>query len=97
MDTYRIRKHIHRLPGKVIHAIPLPEPEVTEGRGARCRIGSICRESGYKQVMVVTDKTLSGLGYAQAIIDSLEAEGIRYSFFDDICSEPNIAIIDAGC
>ncbi len=96
MDTYRIRKHIHRLPGKVIHAIPLPEPEVTEGRGARCRIGSICRESGYRQVMVVTDKTLSGLGYAQAIIDSLEKEGIHYSFFYDIYSEPNIAIIDAG-
>ena len=32
MDTYLFRKHIHRLPGKVIHAIPLPEPEVTEGQ-----------------------------------------------------------------
>ena len=50
MDTYRFRKHIHRLPGKVIHAIPLPEPEVTDGLGARKRIGEICQKAGYKQV-----------------------------------------------
>lgn len=29
MDTYHFRKQIHRLPGKVIHAVPLPTPEVT--------------------------------------------------------------------
>lgn len=35
MDTYIFRKQIHRLPGKVIHAIPLPEPEVVEGHQSR--------------------------------------------------------------
>lgn len=30
MDTYHFRKQIHRLPGKVIHAVPLPTPEVTD-------------------------------------------------------------------
>ena len=52
MDTYRFRKHIHRLPGKVIHAIPLPEPEVTAGHGARREIGAMCRKAGYKQVLL---------------------------------------------
>ena len=96
MDTYIFRKQIHRLPGKVIHAIPLPEPEVSEGQGARRQIGTICRKAGYKQVLLVTDRTLRTLGFEKAIIESLEAAIIGYSVFDDIHSEPNIAIIEAG-
>ena len=96
MNTYYFRKQIHRLPGKVIHTIPLPEPEVTEGLAARTRIGEICSKAGYQHVLLVTDRTLSGLGYAKAITDSLEAAQISYSVYDDIHTEPNIAIIEAG-
>ena len=96
MDTYIFRKQIHRLPGKVIHTIPLPEPEVTEGSGARAQIGEICRKAGYKQVLIVTDRTLSGLGFEKAIIASLETADISYSVFNDIHSEPNTEIIEAG-
>ena len=96
MDTYIFRKQIHRLPGKVIHTIPLPEPEVTAGHGARLQTGKICHAEGYKQVLLVTDRTLSSLGYEKAIIESLEAANIGYSVYDDICSEPTIAIIEAG-
>ena len=96
MDTYRFRKRIHKLPGKVIHAIPLPEPDVTEGHGARRQIGEICREKGYRQVLLVTDCTLSAMGYEKAIAESLEAAGIGYTLFNDINSEPTIALIEAG-
>lgn len=96
MDTYRFRKQIHKLPGKVIHAIPLPEPDVTEGHGARGRIGEICRENGYKQVLLVTDRTLHALGFEQPVVASLEAAGVGCAVFDDIHSEPSIATIEAG-
>ena len=96
MDTYRFRKQIHKLPGKVIHAIPLPEPDVTEGHGARGRIGEICRENGYKQVLLVTDRTLHALGFEQPVVASLEAAGVGCTVFDDIHSEPCIATIEAG-
>lgn len=96
MDTYHFRKQIHRLPGKVIHAIPLPEPAVTEGLGARGIIGELCRKAGYKQVLLVTDRTLSALGFEQAIVESLKTSQIGCSVFDDIHSEPNIDIIEAG-
>ena len=96
MNTYYFRKQIHRLPGKVIHTIPLPEPEVTEGPASRAQIGELCHKAGYKHVLLVTDCTLSGLGYAKAITDSLEAAHIGYSVYDDIHTEPNIAIIEAG-
>jgi len=96
METYLIRKQIHRLPGKVIHNIPIPQPQVIEGHASRKQIGEICRQCGYKQVLVVTDKTLSGLGYEQAITQSLAEAGISYSVFSDINSEPNIAVIEAA-
>ena len=84
------------MPGKVIHTIPLPEPEVTEGLAARTQIGEICRKAGYKHVLLVTDRTLSDLGYAKAITASLDAVQVSYSVYDDIHTEPNIAIIEAG-
>ncbi|MBR1808609.1 MAG: iron-containing alcohol dehydrogenase [Paludibacteraceae bacterium] len=96
MDTYRFRKHIHRLPGKVIHAVPLPDPQVTEGNGARRRVGDICISSGFKQALLVTDRTLRAMGYEQAVADSLSAAGVGYSVFSDINSEPNTDIIEAG-
>ena len=96
MDTYRFRKRIHKLPGKVIHAIPLPEPDVTEGHGARRQIGEICREKGYRHVLLVTDRTLSSMGYEKAIVEALETAGVGYTLFNDINSEPTIALIEAG-
>jgi aldehyde dehydrogenase (NAD+) len=96
MDTYRFRKQIHRLPGKVIHAIPLPEPEVTEGHGSRRQIGEICHTCGYKQVMLVTDRTLNQLGYDKDIQASLESAGVAFTSFHDIHSEPTVSIIEEG-
>jgi aldehyde dehydrogenase (NAD+) len=96
MDTYHFRKQIHRLPGKVIRTIPLPEPEVTAGLGARREVGAMCKKAGYKQVMVVTDETLHRLGYDGAIVASLQTAGVQVSLFYDIHSEPNTTIIEAG-
>ena len=96
MDTYQFRKHIHKLPGKVIHVIPLPEPQVTEGHGSRQHIGDICRSCGYKHILLVTDRTLSSMGYEDAVVKSLDAAGIGCSLFNDINSEPTIALIEAG-
>ena len=96
MDTYKFRKQIHKLPGKVIHHVPLPEPQVVEGHGARAQIGDICKEKGYKQVLLVTDQTLRKLGYEQKIVQSLEEAGVGCTLYADINSEPNIALIDEG-
>ena len=96
MDTYRFRKQIHKLPGKVISYVPLPEPQVVEGHGARTQIGEICRECGYKQVLLVTDQTLQKLGYEQKIVQSLEKAGVGCTLFADINSEPTIDLITAG-
>ena len=96
MKTYIFRKQIHRLPGKVIHHVPLPQPQVVEGHQSRQQIGEICKQCGYKQVLLVTDKTLSGLGYEQDITQALETAEVGYTVFSEINSEPTIALIEAG-
>lgn len=96
MDSYWLRECIHRLPGRVIHAFPLPKPEVIAGEGVRRQIGEICCKEGYERVLVVTDQTLHQLGYDSAILESLKASGVHASLFYDIHSEPNTAIIEAG-
>ena len=96
MDTYIFRKRIHKLPGKVIHHVPTPEPQVVEGHGARVHVGEICKEKGYKHVLVVTDKTLRELGYEQKILQSLKEAGVRYTLFYGINSEPTAALIEKG-
>lgn len=94
MDTYIFRKQIHRLPGKVIHKIPLPQPQVVEGHQSRRQIGEICKQCGYKNVLLVTDRTLCSLGYDQAITHSLAEAGVEFAEFNDINSEPTIALIE---
>ncbi len=96
METYHIRKQIHRLPGKVIHTVPLPQPQLVEGHGARKKMGKICQKCSYKNVLVVTDQTLSSLGYEQAITQALEEAEIHYAIYNDINSEPTIDLIEAG-
>lgn len=96
MDTYIFRRQIHKLPGKVIHHVPLPEPQVVEGHGARAQIGEICKKNGYKHVLVVTDKTLRELGYEQKIMQSLKDAGVRHTLFFGIDSEPTAALIEKG-
>ncbi len=76
--------------------VPIPEPAVTEGFGCRGQIGRICRESGFDTVLVLTDRTLSDLGYLEAVEKSLRDEGIRYGIYDEINSEPKLDYIETG-
>ena len=51
---------------------------------------------GYRNVLVVTDQTLSTIGYEQAITQALEQAQINYAVYNDINSEPTIALIEGG-
>ena len=47
-------------------------------------------------MLLVTDKTLSGLGYEKAITQALTEVGVNYTIFNAINSEPTISLIEAG-
>ncbi len=96
MPFYLERKVIRKVPGTVIKAAPVPKPDLIEGFGTREKVGSVCAEAGFASVLLVTDETLYGLGLHEKIAGSLEENGIRYTVFHDIHSEPTVDIVDAG-
>ena len=96
MAFYRERKAIRKVPGVVIKAAPLPKPKMVEGFGSRDQVGYICKDAGYKSVLLVTDQTLFSLGLHEKVVSSLEMEGIACSVFHDIASEPTVGIVTAG-
>lgn len=96
MHFYLFRKAIRKLPGDVIQKVPLPEPELTEGFGARSEIGRLCGKAGLKSVLLVTDRNIHGLCFHEKILDSLEENGISFAVFCDIDSEPTVDIIRKG-
>lgn len=96
MAIYEFRKIIRKLPGKVIREIPIPKPELTQGFGARARIGTICRELGLSSVLLVTDQTVFRLGFHEKVVAALEENGVRCTVFHDIDSEPTVGIVEAG-
>ena len=93
---YLLRKAIRKLPGRIIKAVPIPEPEVIEGLGCRACVGRKCREAGFGTVLVLTDRTLVGLGFLQAVEKSLDDEGIRYTVYDGITTEPKLEYVEEG-
>ena len=96
MSFYHVRKGIRKLPGIVIKAVSIPEPELTEGFGSRGRAGELCEKAGLRSVLLVTDQTLYKLGYYEKVKASLEERGISCAVFSDISSEPTLDIIEAG-
>lgn len=93
---YLLRRMIRRLPGMVIKAVPLPEPETVSGFGTREQAGKLCHKNGFERVLLVTDRTVFSLGLHEKIAASLKANGVACSVFSEISSEPNLTIIDGG-
>lgn len=93
---YIVRSVIRKLPGKVIRAVPLPEPQTVSGCGAREQAGEFCRQNGFSRVLLVTDQTIFSLGLHEKAEASLKESGISYAIFSDIASEPNLQIIENG-
>ncbi len=96
MAFFLFRKAIRKVPGKVIRAVPLPQPEILEGFGMREQIGEICKAAGYQSVLLVTDRNVYMLGFTEKAESSLKEAGIRCTVFKEIDSEPTAAIIRSG-
>lgn len=96
MSFYLLRKAIRRLPGLVVKAVPLPEPKITEGYGARKCVGEICQKAGVHSVLLVTDETLFSLKAHETVESSLREAGIACAVFHGISTEPSESIVIEG-
>lgn len=96
MPFYLGRKAIRRVPGAVIKAAPLPQPELIEGFGKRALVGELCERAGRRSVLLVTDETLFQLGLHEKVTASLAAHNVPCTIFHDIDGEPTVRMVDAG-
>lgn len=71
------------------------EPELLEGPGAVKKLPSLIKSRGLDNILVVTDKGLTGLNLLDGLYEALEAEGIKYFVFDDVQPNPTIENVEA--
>ena len=70
------------------------EPELLEGPGSVRRLPEFIRTKGLKNVLIVTDKGLTGLHLLDGLYEELEKSEIKYTVFDDVQPNPSITNIE---
>lgn len=74
--------------------MPWRKPELLEGEGSLSRLANLIKEKEIENVLVVTDKGLSSLGLMNPLLESMEAEGVRYKVYDKTVPNPTIDNIE---
>jgi len=70
------------------NAFEMAVSSIRFGKGATREVGMDLAELGVKNALVITDPMLRSLPPVQTVIDSLEANKIRYSVYDRVRVEP---------
>lgn len=71
-------------------------PDYVEGPGSIKKLPDMVAEKGLKNVLIVTDKTLMGLGLLDGMLDAMKEKGVEYSIFNDIAVNPTSDDVEAG-
>ncbi len=66
------------------------------GAGCLSEIGLITRELGYRKALLVYDQGIGNTDIPARIMASLETEGVAYSIFDRVQSDPPSYLVDEG-
>jgi len=73
------------------------QPRIMQiGNGASLEIPSVLASLNCQRALIVTDKMMVELGYANKIETVLQQQGITCDVFDDTVPEPTVASIQAG-
>lgn len=70
------------------YAFEMAVSSIRFGTGVTREVGQDLADVGAKYVLVVTDKTLRSLKPVQTVLESLEANKLRYTVFDRVRVEP---------
>ena len=70
------------------HAFEMAVSSIRFGKGVTREVGMDLAELGAQHVLVITDRTLRQLPPVQTVIDSLDANKIRYAIYDRVRVEP---------
>lgn len=70
------------------------EPEKLEGPGAIKKLPKFIKNKGISNVLIVTDKGLTGLGLLNGLYEKLDEEGVSYVVYDGTQPNPTIDNIE---
>jgi alcohol dehydrogenase class IV len=71
------------------------EPQLLEGPGSIRKLPELIKSKGIGNILVVTDKGLTGLGLLDGLYEELEKAGVKYTVFDGVQPNPTIDNIEA--
>lgn len=71
-------------------------PEFVFGLNARHLVGRYAKNFGARKVLVVTDKGIIDSGWADQVTANLKAEGLPFTVFSDVTSNPRAEEVMAG-
>ncbi len=71
-------------------------PETLEGPGCVRKLPAAIREKGVDNVLIVIGPNIHRRGLANGLVEALEKEGVRYTFFDDLQANPTDENVEAG-
>lgn len=66
------------------------------GYGCLESLGKELKDRGYSSALLVTDHSLTELGMVKSVTDMLEANGIGYTLYDKVKSNPDLASVNEG-
>lgn len=76
------------------YLIPFPEPTLVEGEGAIYQVVPLLKKKEKYHPLIVTGPTISSLGMQKPLIESLNDEGLSFSFFDRVLPNPTFAMVE---
>jgi alcohol dehydrogenase class IV len=90
---YRAQQRTMKLAATVL---PFPVPVLLTGPGSVRQLAENLSVRGLRQVLVVTDRVLMGIGLPRPLLESLAERGIATTVFDDVQPNPTIENVEAG-
>jgi len=87
---------LKRAAGVVTRRLPIPQPLLLVGPGASARLGQAIADFEHRQVLLVTDAVVTGLGLLKPLTDALDARGTPYVVFDAITADAPMPQIEQG-
>ena len=72
------------------------QPEITSGENSVLKISDVLKSKNIKNVLIVTDNMLRGLGLIDGLLEQLEKDGISAFVFSDVQPNPTIDNVESA-
>lgn len=79
-----------------MYCLPWRMPKTLEGPGSVKKLPALIRKKGYRNVMIVTGRTLLGRGLLDGLLEALKKQKIDYFMFNRVDNNPSDLNVEEG-